>query len=96
TELGGKVTSQFWHPLNTADFSPYLGQLANAGVDAVFAMETGADATRLIQQWASFGLKGKIPLMGAMNATDQSVIRTMKDEAEGIVSCAHFAEGSTE
>jgi branched-chain amino acid transport system substrate-binding protein len=96
SELGGKVTQQFWHPLNTADFSPYLGQLANAGVDAVFAMETGADATRFIQQWASFGLKGRIPLMGAMNATDQSVIRTMKDEAEGIISCAHFAEGSKE
>jgi branched-chain amino acid transport system substrate-binding protein len=89
------VTQQLWHPLNTADFSPYLGQLANAGVDAVFAMETGADATRLIQQYNSFGLKRRIPLMGAMNATDQSVIRTMGAEAEGVVSVAHFAEGST-
>ncbi len=95
TELGGRVTQQFWHPLNTADFSPYLGQLANAGVDAVFAMETGADATRLIQQYNSFGLKRRIPLMGSMNATDQSVIRTMGAEAEGIATTAHFAEGST-
>ena len=30
-EDGGKVLQQFWHPLNTADFSPYLGQLANLG-----------------------------------------------------------------
>ncbi len=96
TELGGKVSQQFWHPLNTADFSPYLGQIANAGADAVFAMETGADASRFIQQWVSFGLKGKIPLIGAMNLTDQSVIRTMTTEPEGIVSCAHFAEGSAE
>lgn len=95
TSLGGRVLQQFWHPLNTSDFSPYMGQLANAGVDAVFAMETGADATRLIQAYASFGLKGRIPLLGAMNATDQSVIRTMGAEAEGIVSAAHFAEGST-
>lgn len=95
TELGGRVTQQFWHPLNTADFSPYLGQLANAGVDAVFAMETGADATRMIQQYNSFGLKRRLPLMGSMNATDQSVIRTMGAEAEGIVTTAHFAEGST-
>ncbi len=94
TEGGGQIVQQFWHPLNTADFSPYLGQIANMQVDAVFAMETGADATRFITQFASFGLKGKIPLMGAMNATDQSVIRTMGDECEGIVSCAHFAEGS--
>ncbi len=94
TEGGGEIVQQFWHPLNTADFSPYLGQLANMKVDAIFAMETGADATRLIQQYASFGLKGKIPLLGAMNATDQSVIRTLGAECEGIVSPAHFAEGS--
>lgn len=94
TELGGRVTQQLWHPLNTADFSPYLGQLANAGVDAIFAMETGADATRFIQQYNAFGLKQRIPLLGAMNATDQSVIRTLGAEAEGIVSTAHFAEGS--
>jgi branched-chain amino acid transport system substrate-binding protein len=96
TELGGRIAQQFWHPLNTADFSPYLGQLANAGVDAIFAMETGADATRYIQQYANFGLKQRIPLLGAMNATDQSVIRTMGAEAEGVISCAHFAEGSEE
>src|SRR3954469_15257068 len=84
-EGGGEIVQQFWHPLNTADFSPYLGQLADLKVDAIFAMETGADATRFIQQYAGFGLKEKTPLMGAMNATDQSVIRTMSNEAEGII-----------
>jgi branched-chain amino acid transport system substrate-binding protein len=94
TEGGGEIVQQFWHPLNTADFSPYLGQLADLKIDAVFGMETGADSTRLIQQYSSFGLKGKVPLLMAMNATDQSVIRTMSDEAEGIISPAHFAEGA--
>jgi branched-chain amino acid transport system substrate-binding protein len=94
TEGGGKIAGQFWHPLNTSDFSPYLGQLAGLGVDAVFAMETGADATRFMQQYASFGLKGQIPLIGAMNLTDQSVIRTMGDEVDGVIAAAHFAEGS--
>ncbi len=94
TEGGGEIVQQFWHPLNTADFSPYLGQLADLKIDAIFAMETGADATRFIQQYAGFGLKGKIPLLGAMNATDQSVIRTLGDECEGIIAAAHFAEGS--
>ena len=64
TEGGGEIVQQFWHPLNTADFSPYLGQLADLKVDAVFAMETGADATRFIQQYASFGLKAKHPAAG--------------------------------
>jgi len=94
TEGGGAVVGQFWHPLNTSDFSPYLGQIAGLNADVVFAMETGADATRLIQQYASFGLKDQIPLLGAQNATDQLVIRTMGPECEGIVTSAHFAEGA--
>src|SRR6516165_6790953 len=94
TESGGEIVGQFWHPLNTADFSPYLGQIAEMKIDAVFAMENGADATRLIQQYASVGLKGQLPLISAMNTTDQSIIRTLGPECEGIVSAAHFAEGS--
>src|SRR4051812_19278120 len=47
TEGGGSIVGQFWHPLNTADFSPYLGQVAGLKPDAVFVMETGADSTRM-------------------------------------------------
>jgi branched-chain amino acid transport system substrate-binding protein len=94
TELGGTLVAQHWNPLNTQDFSPYLAQISGAAPDAVFAMETGADASRFIQQFAAFGLKGRIPVLGAMNATDQSVIRTLGPECEGIYSSAHFCEGS--
>ncbi len=94
SNAGGQIVQQFWHPLNTADFSPYLGQIAALAPDAVFAMETGADATRFIKQWSNFGLKGKIVLLGAQNATDQSVIRTLGAEAEGIFTSAHFCEGN--
>jgi branched-chain amino acid transport system substrate-binding protein len=93
SESGGSIVQQFWHPLNTADFSPYLGQIAGLGVDAIFAMETGADGNRYLQQWKSFGLKGKIPLLGAMNLADQSVIRTLSDEAVDVVTSAAFSEG---
>jgi branched-chain amino acid transport system substrate-binding protein len=95
TELGGTIVAQHWNPLNTQDFSPYLAQIQSANPDAVFAMETGADASRLIQQWANFGMKGKIPLLGAQNFTDQSVIRTLGSDADGIITSAHFAEGNT-
>jgi branched-chain amino acid transport system substrate-binding protein len=94
SEGGGQIIHQFWHPLNTSDFSPYLGQIADLKPDAVFAMENGADGSRFLQQNASFGLKGRIPLLGAMNTTDQSVIRTLGAECEGVISPAHFVEGS--
>jgi len=94
TEGGGSIVNQFWHPLNTSDFSPYLGQISSMDVDAVFAMETGADSARLLQQFASFGLKDRLPLLGSQNATDQSVIRTMGPECEGVITAAQFAEGA--
>lgn len=93
TGLGGSITEQLWNPLNTQDFSPYIAQIQAAAPDAVFAMETGADAGRFLKQWSNFGMKGKIPLLGAQNATDQSVIRTLGDEAAGVLSSAQFAEG---
>jgi branched-chain amino acid transport system substrate-binding protein len=93
TELGGTIVTQHWNPLNTQDFSPYLAQIQAAKPDAVFMMETGSDATRFMQQWVNFGLGGNIALIGAQNATDQSVIRTLGADAEGIISSAHFAEG---
>jgi branched-chain amino acid transport system substrate-binding protein len=96
TEGGGRVVEQFWHPLNTADFSPYLGKIQGLDIDCIFAMETGADANRLIKAWNDFGLRRKCPFLGAQNTCDQAVIRTMGPEVEGIVSAAHFAEGSPE
>ncbi len=95
TAGGGEIVAQLWNPINTADFSPYIGQLASMDLDAIFAMELGADASRFMKQYQDFGLKGVIPLLGAQNFTDQSVIRTSGDESEGIYSSAHFAEGST-
>jgi branched-chain amino acid transport system substrate-binding protein len=94
SEGGGTIVQQFWNPLNTSDFSPYLGQIAALNIDAIFIMELGSDANRFMQQFANFGLKGKLPMLGAMNFTDQSVIRTAGPECEGILSSAHFAEGS--
>ena len=94
TEGGGSIVQQFWNPLNTSDFSPYLGQIAALKIDALFIMELGSDANRFMQQYANFGLKEKLPMLGAMNFTDQSVIRTAGPECEGIISSAHFAEGS--
>lgn len=95
TAGGGQVLQQIWHPLNTADFSPYLAQIQGAGADMVFCMENGADAVRLLDQWSSFAMKDKLPLLGSQNVTDQSVIRGMAEQPLGIVTAGHFAEGST-
>jgi branched-chain amino acid transport system substrate-binding protein len=94
TEGGGTVGGQFWHPLGTADLSPYLGQIQSLKPDVVFSVQTGADSARMLQQWFNFGFKGQIPLITSQNVPDQSVIRNLQaEECEGIVSSSHFAEG---
>ena len=94
TEGGGTLAGQLWHPLNTSDFSPYLGQIMSFNPDVVLAIETGADAARLLQQWNNFGLKNRVPLVTSQNTLDQSIIRNLSPaEAEGLVSSAHYAEG---
>src|SRR5258707_1849915 len=67
TAGGGEILPQCLHPLHTADFSPYLGQIADLKVDAIFAMETGADASRFIQQHSSFGLNANAPPLPPIN-----------------------------
>lgn len=95
TQAGGTLAGQLWHPLNTSDFSPYLGQVPSFSPDVVLAIETGADAARLLQQWSNFGLKGQYPMVTSQNTTDQSIIRHLSPaECEGIVSSAHYAEGA--
>jgi branched-chain amino acid transport system substrate-binding protein len=94
TEKGGKVAKQLWVPLGTTDFSPYLSQVQVEHPDVVFVCVVGADAVHFLQQWTSFGLKGKIPLLVQETVTDQSSIRTLPPEdVVGIIAFSHYAEG---
>ncbi len=91
-EAGGKISKELWTPINTADFSPYLSQIP-PDVDAVFSLMSGTTAVRFVQQYKEFGFKGRIPLIGGGTLTDQSALRSMGPEAEGIVTPLHYADG---
>ncbi len=94
TLKGGKITDQFWAPLGTADYSPYISRVQAAQPDALFVEMVGADAVHFLQQWSQLGLKNKIPLIANETTTDQSNIRSIAPEiVEGITSFGHFAEG---
>jgi branched-chain amino acid transport system substrate-binding protein len=94
SEKGGRVLKQLWVPLGTADFSPYLSQVQAQHPDMVFVCVVGADATHFLEQWSSFGLKGKVPLVVQETVTDQSSIRTLApDQVLGIIAFSHYAEG---
>jgi len=84
-EAGGKVIQEIYSPLGTADFAPFISTIdRNADVVAVFF--AGADALRFVNQYAEYGLKGKIPLIGKGFLVDEVILPKLGDAALDIVS----------
>jgi branched-chain amino acid transport system substrate-binding protein len=84
-ENGGKVVQKLWSPLNVADYGSYIGQI-KPDVDAVYAVFAGGNGIKFIKQYNEYGLKGKIPLLGAMTTVDEGILKSMGDEAVGVIS----------
>ena len=59
-----EVKLQLYAPLGTKDFSPYIAQLKEANVEAVWVAEVGRDAIAFIKQAEEFGLIPKTKLIG--------------------------------
>lgn len=93
TDEGGQIVEQLWHPLGTQDFSTFIAQIQAADADAVFVQSVGAESVRFVQAWSEFGMKDEIPFLGGETTLDQSLLRVMGDEALGMISAGHFAEG---
>lgn len=77
---GKEVKLQLYAPLGTKDFSPFIAQLKEAKVDAVWVAETGRDAIAFVKQAQEFGLIPQTKLVGhalilnfMINATDKSL-----------------------
>src|SRR5712691_2211551 len=89
-EAGGQIVQKLFAPLGTADFAPYLAGLKR-DADAVYVAAAGADALRFTRQYTDAGLKARLPVIGSGNFTDEHVLRSMGDEALGIVTALHYA-----
>ena len=77
---GKDVKLNLYAPLGTKDFSPFIAQLKDANVDAVWVAETGRDAIAFVKQAQEFGLIPKTKLIGhslilnfMINGTDKAL-----------------------
>src|SRR5260370_4030683 len=84
---GGKVVKKLLPPLVTPDYAPYIAQISN--VDCVFNGFAGSNPVKFMRSYADLGLAGKIPLLGGWTAMDDALLRSLGDEAVGVVS-AHW------
>src|SRR5215472_8847998 len=84
---GGKVVKKLWPPLVTPDFTPYIAQIGN--VDCVFNGFAGSNPVKFMRAYADLGLKARIPLLGGWTAMDDALLKSLGDEAVGVIS-AHW------
>lgn len=89
-EAGGRVTQQMWTPVSVHDFAPYLAQISR-NVDAVYALFLGRATLQFMRQYEEYGLKDRIPLIGAGTTTDEHVLPFMGDEALGVITALHYS-----
>src|SRR5438105_5254688 len=84
---GGKVVKKLLPPLVTPDYTPYIAQIGN--VDCVFNGFAGSNPVKFMRAYADLGLKGKIPLLAGWTAMDDALLKSLGDEAVGVIS-AHW------
>ncbi len=88
-DAGGKIVQKLWSPLNVADYGTYIGQI-KPDVDAVFAAFAGGNGIKFLKQYNEYGMKGKIPLLGAMTTVDEGILKSMGDEALDVISAGWY------
>jgi branched-chain amino acid transport system substrate-binding protein len=86
---GGRVVRKLWPPLVTPDYTPYIAQIGK--VDCVFNGFAGSNPVRFMRTYADLGLQGKIPLLAGWTAMDDALLRSLGDEAVGVISAAFYS-----
>jgi len=87
---GGQIVQKLWPPLNVADYGSYIAQI-KPNVDAVYAGFAGANGLRFLKQYTEYGLHGKIPVLGNMTLADEGILKSMGDEALGVITGGWYA-----
>jgi branched-chain amino acid transport system substrate-binding protein len=88
-ENGGKVVKKLWPPLVTPDYTPYIAQIKD--VDCVFNGFAGSNPVKFMRAYADLGIKAKIPLIAGWTAMDDALLKSLGDEAIGVLSAAYYA-----
>ena len=79
------VSAQFSN-VGTTDYSPYLTAMDAGKANGLFTAMWGADAPRIVQQYAEYGLASKLPMFGIASFTSEELLETMPPQAVGVQS----------
>jgi branched-chain amino acid transport system substrate-binding protein len=83
-EKGGKIVDKKFVPFGTADYSPYITDFRNSGVDFIWSTLIGTDSANFVKQYDTFGLKDKFPLIGVGSINSDDLLPAEGDSALGL------------
>jgi branched-chain amino acid transport system substrate-binding protein len=86
---GGRVVKKLWPPLVTPDYTPYIAQIGK--VDCVFNGFAGSNPVKFMRTYMDLGLQGRIPLLAGWTAMDDALLRSLGEEAVGVLSAAWYS-----
>lgn len=89
-ESGGRIVRTVYPPLGAPDYGPFLTSLDLSQADVIGVVFAGGDAVRFVRQFAEYGLKRRIPLVGSGLLTDDLVIQQQGDAAIGVVTALNY------
>jgi len=92
TASGGKIEKELYLPFPNVEFQALLTEIAALKPDTVYAFFAGGGAVKFVKDYASAGLKDKIPLVGPGFLTD-GVLQAQGDAAQGLETTLHYADG---
>jgi branched-chain amino acid transport system substrate-binding protein len=87
---GGRIMDKIWVPIDAADYASFVTRISR-DADAVFALLVGSHIPGFLRTYRDYGLKARIPVVGANITTDEDVLGSMGDEALDIVSSHTYA-----
>jgi branched-chain amino acid transport system substrate-binding protein len=88
---GGSIVKEILLDFPKVEFQAHLTEIAALKPDAVFVFFAGAGALKFLQDYASAGLQGKIPLYGSGFLTD-GVLKAAGPAADGVKTTLHYAD----
>jgi branched-chain amino acid transport system substrate-binding protein len=89
---GGQVLETLRVPMRNPDFAPFLQKVRDLKPDAMFVFVPSGAGSALMKQFAERGMdKAGIKLIGTGDITDDDILNSMGDVANGVVTSHHYS-----
>ena len=89
---GGQVLDSLRVPMRNPDFAPFLQKVRDLKPDAVYVFVPSGAGAALMKQFAERGMdKAGIKLIGTGDITDDDILNSMGDVANGVVTSHHYS-----